>query len=120
VAAWLLLAGWLGTAVQGFFYKIASFLVWLRVYAPVAGIKPVPRLEELYGRHAALAALALWVAGVVAVALTLSWRQPEWTRLAALLVSAGGLIWLANVLRVALPRQTGGSLLPGRRDVPGV
>jgi hypothetical protein len=34
---WLAIFGAAGTAIQGFFYKISTFLVWLKRYGPIAG-----------------------------------------------------------------------------------
>ncbi|HET9016877.1 MAG TPA: hypothetical protein VFN57_14850, partial [Thermomicrobiaceae bacterium] len=62
---WIALAGFAETAIQGFFYKIATFLVWLHRYAPLAGRERVPRLEELYRRRLALVGWAGWLAGLL-------------------------------------------------------
>ena len=42
------------TPIQGFLYKIGTFLAWLHRYAPVAGRQPVPGLEDLYDRRIAV------------------------------------------------------------------
>src|SRR3712207_9400173 len=51
---WLALAGWAATMVQGHLYKIATFLVWLHRYAPLAGTRRLPRLDDLYSCRVAL------------------------------------------------------------------
>lgn len=99
-AVWLALMGTAGTAIQGFFYKIATFLVWLKRYAPVAGRERVPRLEELYNRRLAMAGWSLWTAAVLAGAIALvgNWRVLPWvgTILFAALAS-----FLLNVMLIA-------------------
>ncbi|MDQ4075472.1 MAG: hypothetical protein M3220_04410 [Chloroflexota bacterium] len=106
VAGWLFLAGWLGTAVQGFFYKVVSFLLWLHRYAPIAGQQPTPRLEDLYHPHLAMAGFALWMVGIATTTLGLALGNPEWTRLATFPVTAGGLFWLGNILLIILPHRS--------------
>src|SRR6185437_7494369 len=63
-AVWLLIAGWAEAAIQGFLYKIGAFLTWLHRYAPLAGRRRVPKLEDLYGRRTALVGWAAWTVGV--------------------------------------------------------
>jgi hypothetical protein len=63
-AGWLAIAGWAETAIQGFLYKIGTFLTWLQCYAPLAGKQPVPRLEDLYDRRTALIGWYAWTCGV--------------------------------------------------------
>ncbi|HBY96932.1 MAG TPA: hypothetical protein DEP84_23790, partial [Chloroflexi bacterium] len=69
VVIWLALAGWAGTMIQGHMYKIATFLIWLHRYAPLAGKTRLPRLDDLYSRRLGLVGAALWVVGVAAAAL---------------------------------------------------
>lgn len=99
-AGWLAIVGVAGTAIQGFFYKIATFLVWLRRYAPVAGTQPVPTLEELYSRRLALAGWTLWASAVLAGAVVLL-RDVDAMTLVALPLLAGVGCFLANVACIA-------------------
>jgi hypothetical protein len=101
-AGWLAIAGFAETAIQGFFYKIATFLVWLKRYAPLAGRQRVPKLEELYGRRLALAGWALWTAGVLLEAVAVGTGNEGLSRVAGLFVAVGLLCFLANVVRIAL------------------
>ncbi|MGI8483261.1 MAG: hypothetical protein ACR2OU_03245 [Thermomicrobiales bacterium] len=105
---WLALFGVAGTAIQGFFYKIATFLVWLKRYAPVAGTQPVPRLEDLYNRRLAIAGWALWTTAMIAGALTMVFRIEV---LAAVGVEVGLAIicFLVNVIAIARHWQSGRS-----------
>ncbi|MBX6342753.1 MAG: hypothetical protein IRY97_09870, partial [Thermomicrobiaceae bacterium] len=99
-AVWLALAGLAESAILGFFYKIATFLVWLHRYAPVAGRQRVPRLESLYGRRLAVAGWALWVAaqGSAIAAIVAGWL---WLGHVAGVVATAALgCFLVNVARI--------------------
>jgi hypothetical protein len=99
-AGWLALLGGAETAIQGFFYKISTFLVWLKRYAPVAGREPVPKLEQLYNKRLAVAGWALWTAAMVAGTIAI---LANWDVLApiGLLLLAGVLCFLVNVVAIA-------------------
>jgi hypothetical protein len=99
-AGWWAIAGWAQTAIQGFLYKIGTFLTWLHRYAPVAGLQPVPRLEELYGRGTALAGWASWTAGVALGGVAALTRLEPLAPLAAAGLSVGAGLFLVNALRV--------------------
>jgi len=99
-AGWLAIVGWAETAIQGFLYKIGAFLTWLHRYAPLAGRRRVPKLEDLYGRRTALLGWAAWTFGVgggaVAILTGLPWLAP--LAGAALSLGLGGL--LVNACRI--------------------
>lgn len=101
IAGWLAIAGFAETAIQGFFYKIASFLVWLQRYAPLAGRQRVPKLEELYGRRLALAGWAFWTTGVAMEVIAIVIESGALAQAAGLLLAAGLGCFLANVVRIA-------------------
>jgi hypothetical protein len=110
-AGWLATAGLAETAIQGFFYKIATFLVWLKRYAPVAGRQRVPKLEELYGKRLAVAGWALWTLGLVGAAVA-AWSGIETVAISAgWLISAGLGCFLLNVARIAGHWTTRGSVV---------
>lgn len=96
----LALFGVAETAIQGFFYKIATFLVWLKRYAPVAGAKPVPKLEEMYSRRLAAAGWGLWTLAIAATALALAF---DWAALVEIapLMTAGAACFVINVALIA-------------------
>jgi len=96
---WIAIFGVAGTAIQGFFLKIASFLVWLKRYSPVAGKQPVPKLEQLSNRNIALAGLGFWLVGTIALVVALLADLPV-RPVAPLLIAAGG-CFVANVVRIA-------------------
>jgi len=104
VAAWLALPGWAGTMIQGHMYKIATFLVWLHRYAPLAGKARLPRLDDLYSRHLALAGAALWVVGVAGAAPALALRTMPVLVGVAPLLTLGVLAFLSNLVLIAMPR----------------
>ena len=99
-AAWLAILGTAGTAIQGFFYKIATFLVWLKRYAPVAGKERVPRLEELYSRKLALTGWYLWAISMIGGVIVL---LAEWPAMPVIgVVMLGGIgCFLINVGAIA-------------------
>jgi len=101
VVGWLAIVGWAQTAIQGFLYKIGPFLTWLHRYGPVAGIRPVPMLEDLYSRRLALAGWAAWTVGLALGALA-PLTTAEWLPLgAAAGLSLGGAATILNGARVA-------------------
>ena len=97
---WLMLAGCFLTAIQGFFYKISTFLIWLHTYAPLAGKVSVPKLDNLYNRRLAFAGLAAWTTGVITVAaMLLEWLPVWWGWSMGLWI--GGALFIVNVSRIA-------------------
>lgn len=105
---WLAILGTAETAIQGFFYKIATFLVWLKRYAPVAGREQVPRLEQLYSKRLAVIGWALWTVALLggATAIVAGWDALAWI---GLIIVAAVLCFVINV--VAIARHW---LMPGR------
>lgn len=97
---WIALVGVAGTAIQGFFYKIATFLVWLKRYAPLAGRQKVPRLEEMYSRRLGLAGLGFWLAAI-AVGWSLLALDLPGLPLVGVLMVAGAACFVANVVMIA-------------------
>lgn len=96
LAGWLAIAGWAQTAIQGFLYKIGTFLTWLHRYAPLAGRQRVPTLEALYSRHIALAGWAAWTAGLAFESLAILTGSLLVAHLAALVLSLGLAALLLN------------------------
>jgi hypothetical protein len=97
---WLVIFGMVSTAIQGFFYKISTFLVWLKRYAPVAGTQPVPKLEEMYSRTLGMTGFWLWTAAIAGGWLALVLEHP-WLPLVGLLLVAGALCFVFNVVNIA-------------------
>ncbi len=101
-AGWLAIAGWAETAIQGFLYKIGTFLTWLNRYAPLAGRQPVPRLEELYGKTTALVGWSAWVVGVALAAAAALSGSVLVAEAGAAGLSVGAAAFLVNAVRVGL------------------
>lgn len=105
---WLAIAGLAEMAIQGFFYKIATFLVFLHRYAPVAGRQRVPRLEDMYDARLAVAGWALWSLGIVGSLAAIPVGSSAVSHVAGVVLAAGLACFLANVLRVASHYRAGG------------
>ncbi|MCC6180096.1 MAG: hypothetical protein IT305_32680 [Chloroflexi bacterium] len=100
VAGWLAIVGWIETAILGFLHKIGPFLTWMHRYAPHAGIRPVPMLEDLYSRRLALIGWAGWTTGLLLGALA-PYTSAEWVTLGtALGIEIGAAATLANGVRI--------------------
>jgi hypothetical protein len=118
---WLGLCGTAGTAIQGFFYKIATFLVWLKRYAPVAGREPVPKLEQLYNRRLAVAGWSLWTAAIALGAAAILADRDALAIVGTILL-AGVACFITNVVMIArhwlsMPGLGGVTLRrPGHRE----
>lgn len=97
---WLVVVGGILKAIQGFFYKISTFLIWLKMYAPLAGKQPVPPLDQMYDRQPAFVGLGFWIASVLAVFASLMGWLPMWWGWSAGLWIGGGL-FAVNVFRIA-------------------
>jgi hypothetical protein len=97
---WLAIAGLAETAIQGFFYKIATFLIWLQRYAPLAGRQRVPRLEELYSPRRAFAGWLLWTVGVLLATAAIAAQSVALSHLAGVAQFAGLAFFLANVVAI--------------------
>lgn len=115
-AGWLAIVGWAETAIQGFLYKIGAFLTWLHRYAPLAGRRRVPKLEDLYGRRTALLGWAAWSLGVgggaVAILTGAAWPAP--VAGGALSVGLGAL--LVNAFRIGRHWRRAERLPAAERD----
>ncbi|MCA9833881.1 MAG: hypothetical protein KC435_08055 [Thermomicrobiales bacterium] len=99
-AIWLVLTGAIIVAIQGFFYKISTFLIWLRTYAPLAGKGPVPQLDQMYRKNLAYIGLGAWLFSVIAIALSMVEILPLWSWWCAGLW-IGGVLWCFNVVRIS-------------------
>ena len=97
---WLAIFGVAATAIQGFFYKISTFLVWLKRYAPLAGRQSVPKLEEMYSKRVGLAGFWTWLAAISGGWLVLMLGLP-WLPVVGLLLLAGASCFVFNVVNIA-------------------
>jgi hypothetical protein len=101
----LVIGGWVSLTMVGMMLKIVPFLVWYRVYAPLAGRQAVPSLGELSSPTAERAAYVLLTGGTVATTVAALVGDAAWIRLSGLVVAAGALAFgvaLAASLRALL------------------
>lgn len=99
-AGWLAIAGWAETPIQGFLFKIGTFLTWLNRYAPLAGRQPVPRLEDLYDRRVGMIGWAAWSISVLLAAVSALSQIELLNHVAAAGLSLGVILFLSNAARV--------------------
>ena len=102
----LALGGWASLTIVGMLLKIVPFLVWYRVYAPLAGRSPVPVLAQLSWRSGEAAAFALLVPGIVLLAAAVALGDVALIRMAGVAVALGALAFAATMtqaLRHLLP-----------------
>ena len=96
----LLLGGWISLTIAGMMLKIVPFLVWYRVYAPLAGRHPVPTLAQLSWPVAEGTAYALLVAGVALLAAALAVGDAAAIRAAGTVLALGAVAFAAALGRV--------------------
>ena len=102
----IVLGGWASLTIIGMMLKIVPFLVWYRVYSPLAGRVRVPGLAEL--RHPATEAVAFvsLTVGVAALAIAVGVGDVTTIRAGAAIVLVGALafaVTLGATLHHALP-----------------
>ncbi|MFA5539148.1 MAG: hypothetical protein WCZ72_10165 [Gemmobacter sp.] len=112
---WLFGFGWLSLLTLAQLLKITAFLTWLQVYAPVMGRAPTPQVQELLLDRRAEGWLALFLSGAVLGTLAILFGAGLPVRFAALLMLAGTLGVVAELVRI---RRLAG-VAPARRLPPG-
>lgn len=112
----LVLGGWISLTIIGMMLKIVPFLVWYRVYAPLAGRAPVPTLAELSWPWPERCAYVLLTIGTAALAAAAAAGDVGWIRAAGFVTGAGA---LAFALAVGAPlRHLGRRLGPSPAATP--
>ena len=96
----LALGGWVSLTIVGMMLKIIPFLVWYRVYSPLAGRAPVPTLAQLGWPAAEGLAYALLTGGTAALAAALATGHAPLIGAAGTILAAGALCFAAAVARV--------------------
>ncbi|MBI4593249.1 MAG: hypothetical protein HY728_03465 [Candidatus Rokubacteria bacterium] len=104
----LALGGWVSLTIVGMMLKIVPFLVWYRVYAPLAGRRPVPTFAQLAWPRAEAAAYVLLTGGMAALAVAVAAGAPVGIRAAGLAVAGGALAFGAAIARVLDHLRPGG------------
>jgi hypothetical protein len=96
----LALGGWVSLTIAGMMLKIVPFLVWYRVYSPLAGRAPVPTLAQLGWPAAEGGAWVLLAGGMAALTVAVGVGHPGWIRAAGLTVAAGALLFGLTLARI--------------------
>lgn len=110
VYAFLGLIGWITLMIIGMSYRVIPLLVWLHRYAPIVHDQPVPRVDELYSERWQVWSFLLLAAGVGLTSTALLFEFLTGLRVGLLLLSAGVMLFEANMVRVC------SHLRPARRD----
>lgn len=97
---WMVFTGAFLVAIMGFFYKISTFLIWLKTYAPLAGKVAVPPLDTMYSRQLAFIGLGFWVTGVVLITSCILNLIPLWWGW-SIGLWIGGTLFAINIARIA-------------------
>jgi hypothetical protein len=87
----LVLGGWVSLTIVGMMLRIVPFLVWYRVYAPLAGRLPVPALADLSWPWAERCTYALLTTGTIALSIAAAAGDAAWIRATGFLLLAGAL-----------------------------
>jgi hypothetical protein len=93
----LVLGGWISLTIVGVMLKIVPFLVWYRVYAPLAGRAPVPALAELSWPWLEHCAHVLLTIGMAALAVATAAGDVGGIRGAGVVVAVGALAFALAV-----------------------
>jgi len=102
--ALVLVVGGLSLFVAGHYYKIVPFLVWYHRFGSVVGTRPVPRVADLYSARVARADVALFVAGVLAMAIGIVVGSEASVRAGAVSFAAAVALEIREMVRVARRR----------------
>jgi hypothetical protein len=108
----LALGGWISLTIAGMMLKIVPFLVWYRVYGPLAGREPVPTLAQLCWAPAEAAAYGLLTGGVVLLAGSVAAGNAAWIRLAGTVLLLGAVAFTTTLARVLWRLHSGSDRAP--------
>ena len=96
----VVLGGWASLTIVGMMLKIVPFLVWYRVYAPLAGRTPVPGLADLRSSATEAVAFVALTGGLAALATAVGLGNAAAIRVASIVVLVGCLAFAASVALV--------------------
>jgi len=96
----LALGGWASLTIVGMMLKIVPFLVWYRVYGPLAGRAPVPTLGQLGWPTAEALAYGLVTGGMAGLAAALITGSTPLIFSAGAVLTAGSLCFCATLARI--------------------
>jgi hypothetical protein len=92
--------GFISLFIIGMLYKIIPFLVWYKIYPPLVGRQPVPKLEDLYHRGIQRWGLILFVTGTWALACATACAKVIplfYLQLSAVLFGCGAVLTVINL-----------------------
>jgi hypothetical protein len=108
----LAIVGALSLIVMGMLGKIVPFLVWMTAYGPKVGRGPVPAAPSLSSRECERAWLAAHVVGLT-LAIAAMWiGSVNLAHVAAWVLTAGGALYIGNLVQVAWHLKRGRQLAP--------
>jgi hypothetical protein len=100
----LALLGGISLFVAGHYYKIVPFLIWYHRFGPLVGLRPVPKVSELFPERVAFIDGALLVAGWIGLMAGVFSGSVWLTRASAIVFAAGALIEAIVMARIARRR----------------
>jgi hypothetical protein len=100
----LLLIGAVSLFVAGHYYKIVPFLIWYHRFGPLVGLRPVPRVHELYSGPVASVVVALLVAGWIGLVAGVALASPVVVRTSAFVFAAGTVVEAVAMASIARRR----------------
>ncbi|MBI4027896.1 MAG: hypothetical protein HY360_23125 [Verrucomicrobia bacterium] len=68
----LMLLGFVTFFMMGMLYKVIPFLVWYKIYPPLVGRQPVPKLQDLYSAALERWGAAIFIGGLWATSISAS------------------------------------------------
>jgi len=96
----VVLGGWASLTIVGMMLKIVPFLVWYRVYAPLAGRTPVPGLADLRWPATETVAFIALTGGIGALALAVAAGHAAAVQAASVVVFVGALAFAATIASI--------------------
>ena len=96
----LIIGGWASLTIVGMMLKIVPFLVWYRVYAPLAGRTPVPGLADLRWPATEAVTFVALTAGVGTLAVAVWVGDTTAIRAGSTLVLVGALAFGATIVTI--------------------
>lgn len=97
----LLLLGSISLFVAGHYYKIVPFLVWYHRFGPLAGLKKIPLVTELYSMRVASVNASVLIVGCAGAVVGTYFGWTPVVRVAAFVFALGAVIEAIVVARIA-------------------
>lgn len=97
----LVLLGGISLFVAGHYYKIVPFLVWYHRFGPLAGLKKIPLVTELYSMRMASVNASILIAGWLGVVAGTYFGWAPVVRISALVFALGAVIEAVVVAQIS-------------------